>query len=150
MTEQPILTNPDLLLHEYIGTLGTSDAPFNFWRLGELSLALRIETTRRIFESVAGNSLLAMSREEICSVLQQCLVNAGLWDDTQAWYQRLWEWNDARRLKFAADGESSAGVSPDEDRPANLSRVLPPEESQLSLRIADPDGESSSGNDAES
>jgi hypothetical protein len=58
------------------------------YQRGRLSLAVEVVQQIRLFRGAAGNSLLALNREEIISVLETFLRLHGLWDEANAEYER--------------------------------------------------------------
>src|SRR5262245_12577376 len=78
----------------------------------ELRVGLMIERDRRIFLGAAGNSLLAMSREEISTALLQVMRNSGVASATEYWYDRLWEWHNQGPIfrRDDTDGDAATGA----------------------------------------
>jgi hypothetical protein len=111
--EERILVNPSEELIRYMGTVSGGMQGMSAWTVGRISLGLQIETRRRVIATAVGNSMLHLSKEEICSVLTTVLVDAGLWDDVQVWYERLCDWKEERQIRFVPvtdlDGVSSDG-----------------------------------------
>ena len=140
-----LLTDPQRLWREYLGTVGLTDAEegegVSMHRLGMIEVGLRMETDRRIFESVGGNSLLALSREEICTALGQTMKNAGIYEEVMLWYERLCDWESNRRVAFVAEPLSAASSAPAVLVPAPP-RTDTPASVPPAPRTADPDGES--------
>jgi len=134
--EDRILVNPQEVFRSYLGSVSGA------WRhgghkLGQIEVGLQIETRRRLIAGAVGNSLLHMSREEVCSVLQTLLIDLQLWDDVQEWYEKLLQWQDEGRKRFvpitdadgvyaghigpaSVHGERGHGPSPAEDTPKLL------------------------------
>jgi hypothetical protein len=117
-SEERLLLNPTSALRSYIdsksgdwGWEGTGE------ELGRLEVGLSIETRRRLIAQAVGNALLHLSREEVCSVLQALLVDIGLWELVQEWYERLCDWEEENRVRFKpildADGVYSGHAVPD-------------------------------------
>jgi hypothetical protein len=137
--EEPILSGASELLAEYVGTKGTHVVPMD---LGRLDVCLQIETTRRILQALPGSSLLALSREEICTVLTTLIKNAGMTEMTFEWYERLLRFSEEKTAKFAeahgifpvAGHASLSEVPPHGGAPDEGNELWPGEQ-----RIADPD-----------
>lgn len=147
--ELRLLTDPQRTWREYLGTVGVSgtdpgtgegeNRP-SVMRLGMIEVGLRMETDRRIFGGVVGNSLLALSREEICSALGQTMKNAGIYEEVQVWYERLCDWDANRRVAFVGEPLSAVSSAPAVLLPGT-SQTGTPDAAQLSPRTDGLDGE---------
>ncbi len=126
--EERILPNVEDWLQQYLGTKGwngTDGGQKTMMEWGRLSLGLQIETRRRVIATAVGNSMLHLSKEEIVSVLTTVLVDAGLYEDVQHWYERLCDWRESRQVRFVPITETD-GVF---DRSAEPSVPEAPSES---------------------
>lgn len=73
---------------------------------GRMEVALELVGHKRLLMSAVGASLLIMEREEIVSLLDTILRNAGLSDAAEQLYDLLLEW---RRPKFVSDAAVASG-----------------------------------------
>lgn len=98
--DERILVHPEMTLREYLGTVGYESGGFSAWGLGCLSVALQIETHKRLIRGAVGNSLLHLSKEEICTALDSVLASTGLAGDVLIWYDRLLDWKEGQRTRL--------------------------------------------------
>lgn len=88
-----ILTDPSSVLGAFLSRNSHKHPELMDLRyVTELRIGLVIERDRRIFLGAAGNSLLAMSREEISTALVQTMRNCGVLEAVERWYDTLWLW----------------------------------------------------------
>lgn len=92
--ELPVLINPGKVLRRY--TTMTAGHRTKFLAETDyryLEILLPIETKRRLIMGAVGSSLLALSKEEIATVLRSVIQESGHEALVDEWYNFLLEWS---------------------------------------------------------
>jgi hypothetical protein len=93
LMELPVIVDPVSLLRQWSrlpgGKRGRALMEMHFHYL---EILLPIETRRRLIMGAVGNSLMALEKEEIATVLRSVIEDSGYRDLVDDWYGYLLEW----------------------------------------------------------